>query len=92
MDNSKIKEISPELLQRYIEMRHRVDIEANAIFSITSMLALLETCGDDTIKVDPVAFGKINQTLNKNILNIWEILDDFIFIIHAKSELERLDK
>lgn len=84
--------MSPELLQRYVEMRRRVDVEANTIFSITSMLALLETSGEDTINVDPVAFGKINQMLNKNILNIWEILDDFIFIIPARSELERLEK
>ena len=59
-------------------MRCKLDTEANDIFCITSMLELLETSCDDTIEIDPVALGKINQMLNKNILNIWEILDDFI--------------
>jgi len=45
------------------------------------MLALLDRCGDDTIEIDPVALGKINQKLNKNILTIWEILDDFIYLV-----------
>ena len=57
---------------------------------MTSMLALLDRCGDDTIEIDPIALGKINQMLNKNILNIWEILDDFIYLVQAKSELEKL--
>jgi len=87
-----IKGISTELLHRYVEMRRRIEREANAIHSITSMLALLETCGDDRIDVDPVALGKINKMLNTNILNIWEILDDFIYIVQAESELERLEK
>jgi len=57
---------------------------------MTSMLALLDRCDDDTIEIDPVVLGKINQMLNKNILNIWEILDDFICLVQAKSELEKL--
>ena len=82
-------DISTELLHRDVEMRHKIDIEANAIYSITSMLALFETCGDDTIELDPVALGKINQMLNKNIVNIWEIMDDFIYIVQARSILEK---
>ena len=89
---SKIGDMSTELLQRYVEMRHKINTEANSIFSITSMLALLDRCGDDTIEVDPVALGKINQMLNKNILNIWEILDDFIYLVQARSELEKLNE
>ena len=56
------------------------------------MLSSLDRCGDDTIEIDPVALGKINQMLNKNILNIWEILNDFIYWVQAKSELERIGK
>ena len=80
------------MLSQYVETRRRVDTEANSIFGITSMLALLETCGDDKIEVDPVALGKINQILNKNILNIWEILDDFIYIVQAKSVLDETEE
>lgn len=73
-------------------MRRRLDVEANTIYSITSMLALLETCGDDSITVDPVALGKVNRIINGNILNIREILDDFIYIVQAKLELEQLEE
>ena len=73
-------------------MRQKLDIEANDIFCITSMLALLDRCGDDTNEIDPIALGNINQMLNKHILNIREILDDFIYLIEAKLELENLVK
>lgn len=73
-------------------MRRRVDVEANTIYSITSVLALFENCGENEISVDPVALGKINQKLNSNILNIWEILDDFIYIVQAKIELEQVKR
>ena len=89
---SKIRGMSPELLHRYVEMRRKLDVEANSIFAFTSMLALLNRCGDDTIEVDPVALGKINQMLNTNILNIWEILDDFVYIVQAKTVLDSIEK
>lgn len=51
------------------------------------MLALLDKFGDNRIEVDPVALAKIHQRLNANILNIGEILDDFIYLVGAKLEL-----
>ena len=89
---SRTGKLSAEWLHRYVEMRRKLDAEANTIHSITSMLALLENCGDDSIKVDPVALGKVNRIINSNILNIWEILDDFIYIVQAKLELEQLEE
>jgi len=91
-DISILEELSPDVLYNYVTMRQRIDVEANSIYSITSMLALFEICSDDKAEVDPIALGKINQMLNTNILNIWEIMDDFIYIVQAKSELERLKK
>ena len=89
---SKLEGLDVQWLQRYVEMRDKFDQQANSIFAITSLLEIFETCGDDKIEVDPVALGKIYHMLNKNILNIWEILDDFIYIVQAKSELEKLEK
>jgi len=91
MKISELEGISSEQLHRYVEMRRKIDVEAFSIHSITSMLALHETCGDDSINVDPVTLGKINQMINTHILNIWEILDNFIYIVQAKLELERLE-
>ena len=65
-----LKGISSELLKRYIEARRKIDTEANNIYVITSLLAALEISTDDRIELDPAALGKINQMLNKNILNI----------------------
>ena len=91
-DISILEELSPDVLYNYVAMRQRIDVEANSIYSITSMMALIETCGDDKAEVDPIALGKINQILHTNILNIWEIMDDFIYIVQAKLELEKLKK
>ena len=90
--STKISGISSEWIQRYVETRDRIDIEANSIYAVTSLIALLESCGDDTLNLDPVALGKIHQTLNTNILNIWEILDDFIYIVQARMLIEGMEK
>lgn len=84
---SRISGISSDLLQRYVNARQKINVEANMVYAITSMLCMLANCGDDKIEVDPIALGKIHQILNNNILNIWEILDDFIYIIQAESVL-----
>ncbi len=89
---NSIDGISIKMLHRYVETRHKIDAEANIISSLTSMLTLLGTSGDDKIEVVPIALGKINQLLNTHILNIWEILDDFIYIIQAQSILDNVDE
>ena len=89
---SKLEGLNTEWLQRYIETRDKIDIEANSIYAVTSLIALLEGCGDDTLNLDPVALGKIHQILNTNILNIWEILDDFIYIVQARMLIEGMEK
>lgn len=76
------------MLQHYVEMRHKVDADADSIQGITSMLALLENCGDDCPDFDLVALGQVNRMMNSNILNIRETLDDFIYIVRAKAELD----
>ena len=91
LETPNIKGIPPDLLHRYVEIRHKLDVEANSIFAMTSMIALFDKCGDDTIEVDPVALAKIHQMLNTNILNIWEILDDFIYLVQAKLELKQME-
>lgn len=89
---SKLKGLSTEWLKRYVETRRRIDTEANSIYAVTSLIALLESCSDDTLNIDPIALGKIHQTLNTNILNIWEILDDFIYIVQARMLIEGIEK
>lgn len=81
---------SAELLQRYVDMRHRLNQEVDVIYSITSMLAQFKHSGKDSLSIDPVALGNISHMLNSNILRIWEILDDFIYLAEARLELERL--
>jgi len=88
---SKTGQLSQKWLQRYVDMRARLNKEANAIHSITSLLAQFENLGDDTIKVDPVALGHVNRMMHDAVLNIWEILDDYMYILDAKLELERLE-
>ena len=88
----KIEGISVEMLFKYVEMRRSIDAEAKTAHSLASMLALLQKCGDDKLEVDPVALGHVNELISNSVLNIWEILDDFIYLVQARSELERLGK
>ena len=83
-----IKGISENMLRSYVDMRQRVDNEAKTIQSLASLLALLQHCGDDGIQIDPVALGYSQSLIEKSILNIWEMLDDFIYIIEARQMLE----
>ena len=85
----KIKGISREMLRRYVEMRQKIDVDAAVIQNITSMLALLVNCSDDHPDFDPVALGQVNRMMNTNILNIRETLDDFIYIVRARAELDQ---
>jgi len=72
-------------------MRKTLATEANSIYSITSLLMHYKSCADDSLKIDPIALSNVCQTMNDNILNIQEILDDFIYIVQAKSDLEQLE-
>lgn len=90
-ENYHIEKLSPELLRCYIDMRKKIDVEANSIHCITSMLMHYRHYGHDHLKIDPNALGEVNQIMNDNILNIWEILNDFIHIEQAKAELEQIE-
>jgi hypothetical protein len=91
-ETPKIEGISTEMLCRYVEMRKSLDAEARTILSLSSILALLQHCGDDKIAIDPAVLGHVNESISTSILNIWEILDDFIYIAQARLELERIGK
>jgi hypothetical protein len=88
----KVEGISAEMLCRYVEMRKSLDTEAKTILSLSSILALLQHCGDDKIEVDPVILGHVNESISTSILNIREILDNFIYIAQAQLELEQIGK
>ena len=83
-----IKGVSEDMLRCYVDMRQKVDTEAKTIQSLASLLALLQQCGDDRIQIDPVALGYVQSLIEQSILNIWEMLDDFIYIIEARRMLE----
>ncbi len=68
-------------------MRQKIDAEAKTIHSLTNLLALLRQCGDDKIQVDPVALGHVHSLIESGILNIWEMLDNFIYIVEARQVL-----
>ena len=87
-----IEGISVEMLCRYVEMRKRIDAEAKTVYCLSSMLALLQQSGDDRIEVDPVALGHVNGMISHSMLNIQEMLDDFIFLVRAESELGRVGR
>ncbi len=85
-----IKGVSENMLRSYVDMRQKVDIEAKTIYSLANLLALLQQCGDDRIHIDPIALGYVQSLIERSILNIWEMLDDFIYIVEARRMVEDL--
>ena len=84
-----IKGVSQDMLHRYVDMRQKFDTEAKTIHSLASLLSLLQHCGDDKLEVDTDALGFVHGLIDKSILNIWEMLDDFIYIVEAQQMIER---
>ncbi len=82
-----IKGMSEEMLRSYVAMRQKIDAEAKTIQSLANLLALLRQCGDDKIQIDPMALGHVHSLIESSILNIWEILDNFIYIVEARQVL-----
>lgn len=83
-----IKGINKDMLRRYVEMRQKLDAEAETIQSLASLLALFRFCGDEELRIDPLALGHVHQLMERSILNIWEMLDDFIYIVEARRVVE----
>jgi len=82
-----IKGVSVEMLRSYVAMRQKIDAEAKTIHSLANLLALFRQCGDDKIQIDPVALGHVHSLIESSILNIWETLDNFIYIVEARQVL-----
>jgi len=86
-ETKNIEGITPKMLSRYVEMRRRVDAEMKTAQSLASMLALLRQCGDDKLEVDPVALAHVNELISDSVLNVWEQLDGFIYLVEARMQL-----
>lgn len=86
-----IKEISKKMLRRYAKVRRKIDQEAMLIESLSSLLNQYRYCGDDTLRIDPVALGHVHGLINRSILNIREYLDDYIYLAAAQLRLGELE-
>lgn len=88
-----VEGISYEKLYDYILQREKIDDELRLIYSLSHVMAGFEKYAiDSEIEFDPVALGHIHQMINKSVLDIWEILDDFIYLVKAKSELAQFEE
>lgn len=85
-----IKGISHALLCDYVIKRQIIDAELKTIYSLSHVLAILEDqATESSLSFDPVALGHVHQLINKSTLNVWEVLDDFIYIIEASSAIKK---
>jgi len=85
--------ISREKLSEYVLQRQKIDDKLRLIYSLSHLMAGFEKYAiDSDIVFDPVTLGHIHQMINKSVLDIWEILDDFIYLVKAKSELAQFEE
>ncbi|MBL1274793.1 MAG: hypothetical protein COB30_001775 [Ectothiorhodospiraceae bacterium] len=88
-----IESINHDVLRHYVATRQKIDADLQMIYSLSHLLASFEKYSiDENMELDPVALGHVHQMINKSALNIWEKLDDFIYIVQAKSALEKLEE
>ena len=86
------EEISHKVLRDYVATRQHLDKELRLIYSLSHILASFEkNATDEYLELDPIALGHLNQLINASVLNIWEKLDDFIYLVTAKSLLKKLE-
>jgi hypothetical protein len=87
-----VEEISHKVLRDYVATRQHLDKELRLIYSVSHIFASFEkNATDEYLKFDPIALGHLNQLINTSVLNIWEKLDDFIYLVKAKLILEKLE-
>jgi hypothetical protein len=85
----KAEGIDREVLESYVEMRKAVTKHVDRIVAITSLLMLLKHCGDDLIKVSPMALSELADQIDSDACAIQDLLDDFIFQGDAEAILEQ---
>ncbi len=86
-----IKGMNTEMLRSYLEARKKIDENANMISSISSMLSLVGDAGEDTINIDPFSLAYLHRIINRDIHNILEALNDFVYILDAKMAIDDVE-
>ena len=82
--------ISHEVLCHYVTTRQQIDTELQIIYSLSHLLASFgEKAVDANLELDLVALGDVHQIINTGVLNIWEMLDDFIYLVEAKEHIKK---
>jgi hypothetical protein len=80
------KGISHDILCDYVEKHQKIDAELRTIYSLSHLLAVFEDQATHAnLTLDKVAPEHVHQLISKSTLNIWEILDDFIYIVEART-------
>lgn len=85
-------EISPQVLRRYVEIRHIIQQDIKTLHALSSVMAMFKEMHDDKVVIDPQAIGRVYELMNHAVSNIWEKLDDFIPLTSAELALEKLKK
>ena len=84
-----IEGISHEVLCRYVTTRQKIDTELQIIYSLSHLLASFgENAADANLELDLDALGQVHQIINTGVLNISEMLDDFIYLVEAKEHIK----
>ena len=80
--------IDREVLEKYVEMRREVTKRIDRAVALMHLLNLLKGCGDDEIKVSPMALAVVADLVDGDVTSIQEALDDFIYQVEAEEVLD----
>lgn len=85
------EEINPQILRKYVETWRKINAEIDTIHSLASLLAPLNRCSDDQLKIESRSLAHVFQLIDRSAIRICSILDDFIGIGEARAALAELE-
>lgn len=69
--DENLDQLSRPMLERYVEMRRRIDAEARTIESLAHVLTRFKHCHNDSVEIDPFALACIHEVIERSVWVCW---------------------
>jgi hypothetical protein len=88
-EDDLVQGVTPEVLQRYLEVRSNVDDRANRIYLVSKILSHLEDCDEEAEGMGIWALPILAEMIQSDIARIVAGLNYFIPTLEAQAVLEQ---
>ncbi len=78
-----------ELLEKYAEMRCKINFDIESIQGITRAFYALEETDEEDKKIYASVLAQLCRVLDSHATSAWEILDDFVPTLFTQSSIAK---